>query len=57
MQKMKDIAACSHLGCVLPLLVDVDELHLLLRVMDVLTKNLVFHADCENHEFIVPDMA
>ena len=62
LQKMKDIAACSysscarHLGCVLPPLVDVpldcvvlDELHLLLRVMDVLIRNLVFHADSEDH--------
>ena len=60
LQKMKDLSSHSyssctcHLGCVLPPLVNIpldhivlDELHLLLRIMDVLIRNLILYADSE----------
>ena len=62
LQKMKDLSSHSysscthHLGCVLPLLVNIpldhivlDELHLLLCIMDVLIRNLILYADSEDH--------
>ena len=62
LQKMQDLSACSysscarHLGCVLPPLINIpldcvvlNELHLLLRIMDVLIRNLVLYADSEDH--------
>ena len=62
LQKMKELSAHSysscarHLGCVLsPLLnipvdhIVIDELHLLLRIMDVLIRNLILYADSEDH--------
>lgn len=50
-------SSCSrHLGCVLPPLFNIsldnivlDELHLLLRIMDVLIRNLIHYADGEDH--------
>ena len=49
----KSYKACSrHLGCVLPPLINIpldhivlDELHLLLRIMDILIRNLILYAD------------
>ena len=62
LQSMKDLSAHSyssctrHLGCVLPPLVNIpldhtvlDELHLLLRIMDILIRNLILYADSEDH--------
>ena len=62
LQKMKDLSSHSyssctrHLGCVLPPLVNIpldhivlDELHLLLRIMDVLIRNLILYADSKDH--------
>lgn len=62
LQKMKDLSehcysSCSqHLGCVLPPHFNIsldnivlDELHLLLRIMDVLIRNLILYADGEDH--------
>ena len=62
LQKMKELSGRSysscarHLGCVLPPLVNIsldhivmDELHLLLRIMDVLIRNLILYADSEDH--------
>lgn len=62
LQKMKDLSghrysSCSqHLGCVLSPLFNIslnnivlDELHLLLRIMDVLIRNLILYADGEDH--------
>lgn len=62
LQKMQKLSAQSysscarHLGCVLPPLINIpldcvvlDELHLLLRIMDVLIRNLVLYADSEDH--------
>ena len=59
---MKELASRSystcarHLGCVLPPLLDVpldrvvlDELHLLLRIMDILIRNLILYADSKDH--------
>ena len=53
----KSYSTCTrHLGCVLPPLIKIpldrvvlDELHLLLRIMDVLIRNLIFYADSEDH--------
>ena len=50
-------SSCSrHLGCVLPPLLNIsldnivlDELHLLLRIMDVPIRNLILYADGEDH--------
>ena len=57
LQKMKDLSAHSYSSwdvCVLPPLVNIpldhivlDELHLLLRIMDVLIRNLILYADSE----------
>ena len=62
LQRMKELSShsyssCSrHLGCVLPPLLNIsldnivlDELHLLLRIMDVLIRNLILYADGEDH--------
>ena len=62
LQKMKELSAHSysscahHLGCVLPPLLNIlpdhivmDELHLLLRIMDLLIRNLILYADSEDH--------
>ena len=62
LQTIKDLSAHSysscarHLGCVLAPLVKIpldhimlDELHLLLRIMDVLIRNLILYADSEDH--------
>ena len=61
LQRMKELSShsystCSrHLGCVLPPLLNIsldnvvlDELHLLLRIMDVLIRNLILYADGED---------
>ena len=49
-------SSCARLmGCVLPPLVNIldqivlDELHLLLRIMDVLIRNLILYADSIDH--------
>ena len=60
---MKDLASRSyftcakHLGCVrLPLIsisldqIVLDELHLLLRVMDLLIRNLILYIDSRDHK-------
>ena len=62
LQKMKDLSSHSyssctcHLGCMLPPLVNIpldhivlDELHLLLRITDVLIRNLILYVDSEDH--------
>ena len=62
LQRMKELSShsyssCSrHLGCVFPPLLNIsldnivlDELHLLLRIMDVLIRNLILYADGEDH--------
>ena len=62
LQEMRDLSAHSysscarHLGCVLPPLVNIpldhivmDELHMLLRIMDVLIRNLILYADSKDH--------
>ena len=62
LEKIQELASHSystcarHLGCVLPPLIKIpldrvvlDELHLLLRVMDVLIRNLILYADSEDH--------
>lgn len=62
LEKMQELSARSysscaqHLGCVLPPLINIpldcvvlDELHLLLRNMDVLIRNLILYADSEDH--------
>ena len=61
LSRMKELASRSyttcgrHLGCVRPPLIDVpldrvvlDELHLLLRIMDILIRNLILYADSKD---------
>ena len=58
-QKIKELSShsyssCSrHLGCVLPPLLSISldniVLHLLLRIMDVLIRNMILYADGEDH--------
>ena len=62
LKKMQELSSKSyrncarHLGCVLPPLINVpldhvvlDELHLLLRIMDILIRNLILYADSREH--------
>ena len=62
LQKIQELASHSysscarHMGCVLPPLVNIsidqivlDELQLLLRIMDVLIRNLILYADSVDH--------
>ena len=62
LEKMQAISSHSystcarHLGCVLPPLIKIsldrivlDELHLLLRIMDILLRNLILYADSVDH--------
>ena len=62
LDKMKELSgkshrSCSHhLGCVQPPLINIpldrillDELHLLLRIMDVLLRSLILYADSMDH--------